>query len=67
MTNNETFPAPNENRGIVRPVLWVLLAISAVLNVVTSAMGTQVIVGIVFGLLTLSFAVALVVHHYRRR
>ncbi|WP_198047218.1 hypothetical protein [Kutzneria sp. 744] len=50
-----------------RPVLWVLLAVSAVANVVTSASGQNVLLGIGFGLVTLAFAAALVADHYRRR
>jgi membrane protease YdiL (CAAX protease family) len=50
-----------------RPALWVLLVISAVCNVVTSASGQNVLIGIGFGLLTLAFGAALVVDHYRSR
>jgi len=50
-----------------RIVLWVLLLISAVGNVVMSASGLHVLVGIGFGLLTLGFGTALVVDHRRRR
>ncbi|GAA3437226.1 hypothetical protein [Kutzneria kofuensis] len=50
-----------------RPVLWVLLVISAVGNVVTSASGQNVLIGIGFGVLTLAFGGALVAHHYRNR
>ncbi|WAL63794.1 hypothetical protein ORV05_22680 [Amycolatopsis cynarae] len=54
-------------RGYVRPVLWLLLVISGVANVVTSASIPNVLVGIGFGLLTMVFGTALVVHHYRHR
>ncbi|HTI22103.1 MAG TPA: hypothetical protein VL652_14000 [Kutzneria sp.] len=50
-----------------RIILWVLLLISAVGNVVMSASGLHVLIGIGFGLLTLGFATALVVDHRRRR
>ncbi|MEV6605400.1 hypothetical protein [Kutzneria sp. NPDC051319] len=50
-----------------RPVLWVLLAVSAVANVVTSASGQNVLLGIGFGLVTLALGGALVADHYRRR
>ena len=50
-----------------RIVLWVLLLISAVGNVVTSASGLHVLIGIGFGLLTLAFGTSLVVDHRRRR
>jgi hypothetical protein len=51
----------------IRPVLWVLLIISAVCNVVTSASGLHVLLGIGFGLLTLALGAALVADHYYRR
>ena len=50
-----------------RPVLWILLITSAVANIVTSASGLHVLLGIGFGLLTLAFGAALVADHYRRR
>jgi len=49
-----------------RPVLWVLLIISAVCNVVTSTSGL-VLVSIGFGLLTLALGGGLIAHHYRHR
>ncbi|WP_433514736.1 hypothetical protein ACQP2T_03435 [Nonomuraea sp. CA-143628] len=54
-------------RGMLRPVLWLLLAISAVLNIVTSNIGSNIFVGIGFGLATIACAVALAAHHYRHR
>ncbi|GAA4095287.1 hypothetical protein [Actinomadura miaoliensis] len=53
--------------GAVRPLLWVLLAISAAGNMVTSGSGAHTVAGIAFGVATLGFAIALVVHHYRTR
>ncbi|GAA3408454.1 hypothetical protein [Streptosporangium vulgare] len=53
--------------GMVRPVLWFLLMVSAVLNVVFSSIGTNVLAGIGFGLATLACVAALIVHHYRNR
>lgn len=50
-----------------RQLLWLMLAISAVCNVVTSTSNLNILVGIGCGLLTLGFATALVVHHYRHR
>jgi hypothetical protein len=50
-----------------RIALWALLVISAVCNVVTSASGLHVLVGIGFGLLTLALGAALVVDHRRSR
>jgi hypothetical protein len=51
----------------VRPLLWLLLVISAAANVVTSSIGINIFIGAGFGLLTLACATALVVDHYRRR
>jgi hypothetical protein len=49
-----------------RLTLWTLLAICAVCNVVTSASGLHVLIGIGFGLLTLAVGAALIVDHRRR-
>ncbi|HUR05426.1 MAG TPA: hypothetical protein VM347_22990 [Nonomuraea sp.] len=54
-------------RRMPRPVLWLLLVISAVLNIVTSNIGINIFIGIGFGLATLACAAALVVDHYRHR
>ncbi|MEV6157362.1 hypothetical protein AB0L53_44195 [Nonomuraea sp. NPDC052129] len=54
-------------RAMLRPVLWLLLGISAVLNIVTSNFGSNIFVGIGFGLATIACAVALAVHHHHRR
>ncbi|MDJ1134799.1 hypothetical protein [Streptomyces iconiensis] len=72
-----SFAAPEARRpertetsqaGMARPVLWLLLLVSAVLNAVTSSIGgISVFVGIGMGLATLAFAAALVVHYRRRR
>ncbi|MFF3444151.1 hypothetical protein [Streptosporangium sp. NPDC002721] len=51
--------------GMVRPVLWVLLLVSAVLNTVFSFVGTDVLAGAGFGLAALACVAALIVHHYR--
>ncbi|MFI6454227.1 hypothetical protein ACIBF6_22020 [Streptosporangium amethystogenes] len=53
--------------GMLRPVLWLLLVVSAVLNMVTSSIDVNVFVGIGFGLVALACAAALIVHHYRYR
>ncbi|GAA3254559.1 hypothetical protein [Nonomuraea helvata] len=52
---------------ISRPVLWLLLAVFAVCNMVTSTVGANVFIGIGFGLLTLACAAALVRGHYASR
>jgi hypothetical protein len=56
-----------DHKGVLRPLLWVLLVISATGNVVASGAGLDVLVGVGFGLLTLTFGTALAVHHYRNR
>jgi hypothetical protein len=53
-------------RGAVRPLLWLVLVVSAAANMVLSAAGS-VFVGSAFGLVTLCCAAGLVVHHYKHR
>jgi hypothetical protein len=53
--------------GIMRPLLWLVLVISAACNVVTSTMNISVLIGIGFGLLTIACGTVLAVDHYRRR
>lgn len=53
--------------GAARPVLWVLLAISATGNMVVSTAGLSVIGNILFGVVTVACAAALIVQHYRGR
>jgi hypothetical protein len=48
-----------------RPLLWIVLAVSAALNVVTSTV--DVVVGAAFGVVALACIAALVVQHYRLR
>jgi hypothetical protein len=52
--------------GLLRPVLWLVLVLSAAANAVTN-IGISPLVGIGFGLVTLGCATALIVHHYRHR
>ncbi|WP_431913886.1 hypothetical protein [Nonomuraea jabiensis] len=52
---------------IPRPLLWLLLAIFAVANMVTSTSDLNMFVGIGFGLATLACAAALIQQHYARR
>jgi hypothetical protein len=59
-------PAP-VRRGPLRPVLWLVLIVSAAVNAVCSSLGISAFVGIVFGVIALASAVALIVHHYRHR
>jgi hypothetical protein len=58
---------PIRSGGIIRPLLWLVLVISAAANVVTSSLDVSVFIGIGFGLLTMACGAALAVDHYRRR
>jgi hypothetical protein len=53
--------------GLARPLLWLLLVISAAGNMVTSTTGVNVFVSAAFGVVTLACATALIVQHYRQR
>jgi hypothetical protein len=53
--------------GLLRPVLWLVLIVSAAANAVSSSIGVSEFVGTGFGLITLGCAAALVIHHYRHR
>lgn len=52
---------------VLRPVLWLLVVLSGAANVVTQSMDLNPFIGVGFGVLTVSFGVALGVHHYRHR
>jgi hypothetical protein len=60
-------PEPSPRSGFVRPVLWLLLVISAAGNVATSSTGMNIVVSSAFGLATLGLGIALVVQHYQNR
>ena len=62
-------PATTGNRhgGIVRPLLWFVLVVSAALNAVFSSSGQNPALGIGFGVVALAAIAALIVHHYRHR
>jgi hypothetical protein len=61
----QTPPSP---RGrIVRPVLWLLLVISAAGNIATSSTGVNMLVSGAFGVATLGLGTALVIQHYQNR
>lgn len=62
-----TSPETEPRQGLLRPVLWVLLIVSAAANAVSSTTGLHPLIGIGFGVVTLACVVALVVHHYRHR
>ena len=57
---------PNRRRS-ARPVLWLVLVVSAMTNAVASMSGVNLLVGLGAGLVTLACAVALAVHHYQHR
>ena len=59
--------AADDRAGMLRPVLWLLLILSAADNATVSVAGWNVLVGVGFGLITLACAAVLVVHHYRHR
>ncbi|GAB2959884.1 hypothetical protein LWP59_06035 [Amycolatopsis acidiphila] len=69
-TGSHAAPASRQavpaSRGFARPVLWLLLVVSATCNVVASV-SNLVVVSVVFGVITLSLGAALVMHHYRGR
>ena len=56
-----------ERRGMLRPVLWLVLVLSAATNATMSGIGANPFVGAAFGMVTLACATALVVNHYRHR
>lgn len=60
-------PQHRTDRGLLRPVLWLVLIVSAAANAVTSASGLNPLVGVAFGVVTIACVAALVVHHYRHR
>ncbi|MEU6022980.1 hypothetical protein ACGFIK_06190 [Micromonospora sp. NPDC048871] len=60
-------PVETATRSLFRPVLWLVLIVSAVINASMSIADANVFVGAGFGLVTLTCAVLLVVHHYRNR
>jgi hypothetical protein len=63
----DSAPPAIERRGSLRPVLWLLLVISAAGNVATSNIGLNMMIGIGFGLVTMACAAALIVDHYQHR
>lgn len=56
------------NRGHLRPTLWILLIINVAANAVASSMSATTLtaaLSIIFGLVALMCAATLVIHHYR--
>ncbi|MET7419884.1 hypothetical protein [Dactylosporangium sp. NPDC005555] len=52
---------------MLRPVLWLVLIVSAGANATASTADANPLIGVGFGLVTLACAATLVVHHYRHR
>jgi hypothetical protein len=67
--SEETRPATDTpSRGrVLRPVLWLVLVVSAAANAVLSTTEVNMFVGSSFGLVSLACGTALIVHHYRNR
>jgi hypothetical protein len=57
-------PAPARLRTL-RPVLWLVLAVSVAVNVATSATGANMMLSAAFGLIVLACATLLIVDHFR--
>jgi hypothetical protein len=60
-------PPTTARKGVLRPLLWLLLVVSAAGNALTSTAGLSLFVSVAFGLATLGLGAALAVHHYRGR
>ena len=54
-------------RSLFRPVLWVVLIVSAAANAISSSIGISPFVGVGFGVITLACVTTLIVHHYQHR
>ncbi|MFG3554278.1 hypothetical protein ACGGAQ_07820 [Micromonospora sp. NPDC047557] len=59
--------APERPGGLLRPLLWLVLFISAAINAVLSSVIDNPWIGSVFGLAAVLCAAALIVHHRRNR
>jgi hypothetical protein len=57
----------DDRGGVLRPVLWIVLILSATANGTLSGLDANPVVSVGFGLITLACAASLVVHHYRHR
>ncbi|AWS48181.1 hypothetical protein DKM19_05095 [Streptosporangium sp. 'caverna'] len=70
MYTRETTQAPQAVKipgGKARPVLWLVVVISSVVNVVTSVTIGSILVSNAFGLIALAGIAALINDHYRNR
>ncbi|CCH18150.1 hypothetical protein [Micromonospora lupini] len=59
--------APERPGGLLRPLLWLVLFVSAATNAVFSTVVDNPWIGSVFGLVAVLCAAALIVHHRRNR
>ncbi|MFF0467366.1 hypothetical protein ACFYPX_08105 [Micromonospora zamorensis] len=59
--------APKKPVGLLRPLLWLVLFISAAANVVLSTAADNPWISSAFGLVAVLCAVTLLVHHRRNR
>ncbi|MEU1643217.1 hypothetical protein [Micromonospora zamorensis] len=59
--------APKKPGGLLRPLLWLVLFISAAANVVLSTAADSPWISSAFGLVAVLCAVTLLVHHRRNR
>ncbi|MGK5441657.1 hypothetical protein ACSNN7_07505 [Micromonospora sp. URMC 105] len=60
-------PAPKKPGGLLRPLLWLVLLVSAAANMVLSTAVDNPWISSAFGLVALLCGVALIVHHRRNR
>ncbi|WP_405429055.1 hypothetical protein [Micromonospora sp. NBC_00617] len=58
---------PERPGGLLRPLLWLVLFISAAINAVLSTVVDSPWIGSVFGLVAVLCGAALIVHHRRNR
>jgi hypothetical protein len=56
----------NHENTALRPLLWVVLILSAAANAVTSSLGAPLPISVTLGVIALAAAAALVVQHRRR-
>ncbi|MET0418141.1 MAG: hypothetical protein ABW022_19185 [Actinoplanes sp.] len=55
------------DRGLLRPILWVVLVLSTAANAAASSIGVHPLIGAGFGAVTLACIAVLITHHYRHR
>ncbi|GAA1747784.1 hypothetical protein [Luedemannella helvata] len=59
--------APKKPGGVLRPLLWLVLFVSAAANVVLSTATDNLWISSAFGLVAATCAIVLIVHHRRNR